>query len=296
MTRLRRDLIGPENGWNDLDNLRLAGNDVKYLSVGKLNKSFGPLLKGSEFDFIQTRSACYREGYEILIYLGTKRLFEAYITVSGEDSIGIVTLKVLEEKFSKARVSTKKKNSMDIFREFRHASEHGDLGKVKKMMKDNIIDPSLVDNCAIKSASQNGHLDVVEELLQDPRVDPSSGDNYSIKLASINGNLTIVKRLLLDKRVDPSASKNWAIGAASGHGHLEVIKELLKDSRVDPSEDSNYAIRLASEKGHLEVVKELLKDPRVKSITDIDMAINYAKLNNHIAVVNELKSWKLKQK
>ena len=40
-------------------------------------------------------------------------------------------------------------------------------------------------------------------LLNDPRVDPSTVDNYAIRFASENGHTKVVKVLLSDPRVGP---------------------------------------------------------------------------------------------
>jgi hypothetical protein len=56
----------------------------------------------------------------------------------------------------------------------------------------------------MRSASENGHVAVVRELLRDSRVDPSALQNYAIKQAAYYGRAEVVKELLKDSRVDPS--------------------------------------------------------------------------------------------
>ena len=43
---------------------------------------------------------------------------------------------------------------------------------MNRLLEDQRVDPSALDNAAIKLASSNGHLDVVGRLLEDQRVDP----------------------------------------------------------------------------------------------------------------------------
>jgi hypothetical protein len=51
-------------------------------------------------------------------------------------------------------------------------------------------------------AALRGHLVVVERLLRDDRVDPSAVDNRAVRLAASRGRLAVVDRLLEDDRVD----------------------------------------------------------------------------------------------
>jgi len=140
----------------------------------------------------------------------------------------------------------------------RYASLHGHKKVVKLLLNHPRVDPSAINNCAIKRASENGHKKVVRLLLNDPRVDPSAVENWAIRWASRNGHEDVVTLLLNHPRVDPSACDNYAIIYASRNGNEEIIRLLLNHPRVDPSPNNNYAIRLASRKGHEEVVKHLL--------------------------------------
>ena len=88
------------------------------------------------------------------------------------------------------------------------------------------------NSISIHDASSKGHLDVIDRLLQDERVDPSSMNNQTIRNASYYGYLPGVERLLQDVRVDPSDKKNDAIKLASLAGHLPIVERLLKDYRV----------------------------------------------------------------
>ena len=146
---------------------------------------------------------------------------------------------------------------------FQYCCKYDHSIAVSQFLLDSRIDPSAVNNYAIRCASSNGHLAVIERLLQDHRVDPSAENNYAIRLASLNGHLAVVERLLQDLRVDPSAEDNYAIRLASQNGQFSVVERLLQDPRVDPSADNNYVIRWASYNGHLSVVERLLQDPRV---------------------------------
>jgi ankyrin repeat protein len=78
-------------------------------------------------------------------------------------------------------------------------------------------------------------VEIVSLLLSDCRVDPSALDNAALRYAARNGHVEIVKLLLSDSRVDPSARENRAIRDAARKGHTEVVKLLLSDSRVEVS-------------------------------------------------------------
>jgi hypothetical protein len=71
------------------------------------------------------------------------------------------------------------------------------------------VDPSAMDNEAIREASYHGHVECVALLLADVRVDPS--DHCAILRASHYGHLDCVILLLANERVDPSAMDNEAI-------------------------------------------------------------------------------------
>ena len=91
-------------------------------------------------------------------------------------------------------------------------------------------------------ACENGHGDVVRILLADPRVEPSAIDNQAIRCASWFGYSEVVKLLLADPRVDPTVWDNAAISMASYRGHLEVVKMLLADPRVGVSRSAHAVL------------------------------------------------------
>ena len=171
---------------------------------------------------------------------------------------------------------------------FEEAVTIGNADLLDLLLQDPRVDPSVLDNFAIRRASAYGHLAVVDRLLRDPRIDPSADNNLAIRLASEKGHLAVVDRLLQDPRVDPSAWDSWAIRWASENGHLAVVDRLLQEPRVDPSADKNWAIRFASERGHLPVVERLLQDPRVDPSADSNYAIRRASVWGRLAVVNRL--------
>jgi len=171
---------------------------------------------------------------------------------------------------------------------FDKAVETGNADLMDLMLQDPRVDPSVLDNFAIRRASAYGHLAVVDRLLQEDRIDPSADNNLSIRLASVRGHHAVVDRLLQDLRVDPSVDNNYAILWGSTFGYLAVVDRLLQDERVNPSACDNMAIRWASENGHLAVVNRLLQDPRVDPTVSNNMAIHLASVRGHQTVVNRL--------
>eukprot|EP01118_Nematostelium_gracile_P020108 TRINITY_DN9640_c0_g2_i1.p1 TRINITY_DN9640_c0_g2~~TRINITY_DN9640_c0_g2_i1.p1 ORF type:complete len:213 (-),score=24.36 TRINITY_DN9640_c0_g2_i1:26-571(-) len=139
---------------------------------------------------------------------------------------------------------------------FINACERGYFAIVKRMLKDERVNPSAKHNLAITLACRNGHLEVVNHLLENERVDPSFGP---IHKACRMGHLAIVQRLLEDPRVDPFIS-NKALSKAIKHGHLSVVKRLLEDDRINVSEDINKAIQEACLQGNVDTVEITKED------------------------------------
>lgn len=106
----------------------------------------------------------------------------------------------------------------------------------------------------------------VKELLQDPNIDPSVMDNYAITWAAEFNHLEIVQMLLKDPRVDPSAKNNYAIRWACKNRYaVEIVKLLLADPRVDPAVNGNTPLRNAEHFECTEIIKLLKKHPKVKA-------------------------------
>jgi hypothetical protein len=84
---------------------------------------------------------------------------------------------------------------------FNKAIENVDIQVVKSLLKNNTIQPELLNNWAIKSATKNGDYLMVKTLLEDPRVDPTESENYSIKFANNKHNSAILNLLWSDQRI-----------------------------------------------------------------------------------------------
>ena len=156
--------------------------------------------------------------------------------------------------------------SKDVQDLFLDASKKGHLFLVKLLLGDKRVNPTAVDNLAIRWASAYGHVEIVKLLLADKRVDPADIQNRAIRFASASRHTEVVKVLLADPRVNPSAGDNEAIRSASQHGHVEVVKLLLAHPKVDPTARNNWALHMASARGHVEVVNLLKQDPRVQAL------------------------------
>ena len=128
------------------------------------------------------------------------------------------------------------------------------------------------------NAVKDNDIDLVMELI-DSGVDPSKLNNEAIRWASLYGHYILVRELLKDDRVDPTAVNNFAIRWASSNGHYKVVRELLKDDRIDLVVDNNYAIRWASNNSHIEIVELLLKDIRVLRMLNEEQVKMYSIIN-----------------
>ena len=143
--------------------------------------------------------------------------------------------------------------------------DHANVRAIQNILEDGRVDPSAVQNYAIRSASGRGDIDKVNLLLQDDRVDPSALDQLALWNASgckrntdgRSSGYKVVKRLLNDPRVDPSARNNQAIRTACLSGCLKTVKILLKDPRVDIRANDHEALRFACDHGHSKIVKYL---------------------------------------
>ena len=118
-------------------------------------------------------------------------------------------------------------------------------------------------------AIQNEDLEKVKLLLSDPRVNPSVNNNFAIQYASGNDILEVVKLLLSDPRVDPSDYNNAAIRSASKNDHIEIVKLLLFDPRVN----STFDWRDISESMKIKLLKDADVDLKDELKTSL-LAIN----------------------
>jgi hypothetical protein len=58
------------------------------------------------------------------------------------------------------------------------------------------VDPSDMENDAIKNSVRHGYMNVVRILLQDSRVDPASMNQLCVKMANLYGNLDMLREYL----------------------------------------------------------------------------------------------------
>lgn len=150
---------------------------------------------------------------------------------------------------------------------FLKACKYGHTETVQNCIN-NGVDPSLLNNQAIRFATRHGHTQITKLLLTDPRVDPAEYESEALWWAAEKGNTQVVALLLQDQRIDPTTLKNYAIRSASLQGYTQIIKLLLTHPRVNPTAQNNEAIRLAAKQGHGRIIELLIKDHRT-SLRDI---------------------------
>jgi hypothetical protein len=68
--------------------------------------------------------------------------------------------------------------------------------------------------------------------MRDARVDPSAVDDYAIRTAAKSGHAALVEVLIRDARVNPAASDDRALGLAAYDGYEDVIALFMRDTRV----------------------------------------------------------------
>jgi ankyrin repeat protein len=103
------------------------------------------------------------------------------------------------------------------------------------------------NNYAIQWTCSRGFADRVRILLEDPSVDPTVNYDNAFIQACTNGHLECCKLLLKDRRIYPKiCNLNTGIILASIKGHDNIVKFLIEDERSDPSTCNNMAIREAA--------------------------------------------------
>ncbi|KAJ3070758.1 hypothetical protein HDU98_006216 [Podochytrium sp. JEL0797] len=121
-------------------------------------------------------------------------------------------------------------------RAIRYAASHG-FTRVVHLLLDiegDVIDPSALDNLALRNACERGYAEIVKRLLEDPVVDAGDADNACLRNACEYGHVEVVKMLLaLGEIVDPSAKNSYAARAAARNEHWEVVDLLVADGRSD---------------------------------------------------------------
>jgi ankyrin repeat protein len=272
--RVISSLYGTYNRENS-DEIRQKLSDIyqNCFDKGLFEKS-EKIIKHPQFKFDESSEYCQSIKKTVRIHKNIKHI----------DFCNNGALIFLDSLIEAKKVSTGSFDNYFIQR----ACSKGWVKKVRELLANPTIDPSVNHQYPIRIASQRGHLEIVKLLLKDPRVDPSEEYNEAIRLAVENGHVEIVKLLLADPRVDPSRKNNEAIRLAVENGHVEIVKLLLKDPRVDPSEKNNEAIRLAVENNHIEIVKLLLTDPRVDPSRKNNEAIRLAIRNRSMEIVKLL--------
>jgi hypothetical protein len=190
---------------------------------------------------------------------------------------------------------------------------------VEKLLVQNIIDPSIDHQIAIRWASQCGHTNLVRMLLADPRIDPSVMEQQALRLACEQGRTEVVKLLFNDPRVKP-LNQNERLGVlytacrngdleivrlllpysnpsifgqaplrvACSKGHTPVVQLLLTDPRVDPSAECQEAIIVASQEGREDLIELLLNDPRVDPSAQKQIALRHASYFGFDKIVRRL--------
>lgn len=103
------------------------------------------------------------------------------------------------------------------------------------MLNEDLPDPSVDDNLAIREACRRGDLVLVKNLLQDSRVDPAANDNEVFRSAVAGGFVELVKLLLNDPRIDPTANDNEAFFFTihdNSENQSQITTLLFNDKRI----------------------------------------------------------------
>ena len=139
----------------------------------------------------------------------------------------------------------------DAYYALQWAIEEGHPSVLSALLKNDKLDvcqifPEDIHNSQttpLKAAVKAGRKDILElVLLSSPALDPSVIDNWAIRWAAENGNAEVVELLLKDHRVDPADLDSYALRMACKNNHYAVVDLLLKDARSNAASDRNYSM------------------------------------------------------
>jgi len=159
---------------------------------------------------------------------------------------------------------------------FSQAIVNGQVEAARSALAQGSVDPSTLDNWAIRFVCDANEVELAEFLLNDTRVDPTVKGNCTILNSACKGTTEVMKLLLKDGRADPCAGDHQAIRSAAVCGHSEIVALLLKDGRTEPAAQGNAALYYAAQDGRDEVVELLLADERVVAGEGVGAALQEA--------------------
>ena len=79
----------------------------------------------------------------------------------------------------------------------------------------------------LNEACRTGWIEKVKRLIEEQGVDPSALNNEAVRWAARCGHIEVVKYLCSLRGVDPSAEDNYAVIFAASRGHIEVVMYLM---------------------------------------------------------------------
>ena len=144
------------------------------------------------------------------------------------------------------------------------------------------VDPSTVNNFAIRWASRQGYTEIVKLLLNHPKVDVWAESGFAMRWACINGHVQVVQLLFATDFSDQDGYYWFYL--AIEKSNAQVVELFLQAPWVDPSRHANKALRLACERGQADIVRLLLKDPRVDPNARFNEALRTATKLKHVRV------------
>jgi hypothetical protein len=159
---------------------------------------------------------------------------------------------------------------------FRQAILNGQHDRVRTFLAENKMDPSVLDNWAIRRVCDSGEVGLAALLLTHPRVDPAALNSCALTHAAHKGQADIVNLLLRDGRADPAADNNQAVRLAALCGHTDVLRLLIEDGRANPAANNNAALFFAAKDGLDDTVAVLLAQKSVLASEGVAHALSAA--------------------
>jgi hypothetical protein len=148
---------------------------------------------------------------------------------------------------------------------------------VQRMVNNDLIDPSMENNFAIREAAQRGDLDMVTYLLSLAYVDPSANHDQALKSSILHKHVDIVKKLINDNRV---GNTGGSVPYGVGKHYAQYVGS--KD------EDKFSPLSVAVELNNVEIVRLLMQHERFLDAYQTYDAIIVAANHNSIEAAREL--------
>lgn len=111
--------------------------------------------------------------------------------------------------------------------EFNNAIYYNDINKIKYLLKNKEVNPSLGKNYAFLHCVKNQYIEIIEMLLNDKRVNPADNDNEAVSFSYNNNNNEVLILLLSNSRIQNTLKFD------NPNLHSKIMKEKIQNKIGD---------------------------------------------------------------